>query len=385
MKKIVSFISVFLCCSFIVCSTTVFAQTSSNTSNISAQKEASHKYVLSCFEDIIASQMDNDMFLSRINDINMLVLGVPYIVYHNEHTIQNNVMYYPIIDSSTNQVVYLIETIGIDGRYICNPLDHMVDVLNEIDYINNDSVAYYLNNSVYFETESAKIDSTYFYNNDYNMKNYSIMLSESESEFINSTFEEKKSIISQNTTTLMDFSNYIITDADSVLSMKCYGYLNLNNPQGQYDYDMCWASAVATVNNYLNSTVTNGFEVCTRMGKGYNDGGNAYEIQDALWKYGIDYGYVRADALTWQQLKNNIDSDYPPIANGSNTAYTNGHTVTISGYKPNSQSSTAYNVRIWNSALNGGTGGYSDISYGDPFYTEGGGIPYYWSATISYQ
>ena len=57
-------------------------------------------------------------------------------------------MYYPIIDSSTNQVVYLIETIGIDGRYICNPLDHMVDVLNEIDYINNDSVAYYLNVSI---------------------------------------------------------------------------------------------------------------------------------------------------------------------------------------------------------------------------------------------
>lgn len=64
MKKIVSFISVFLCCSFIVCSTTVFAQTNSNTSNISAQKEASHKYVLSCFKDIIASQMDNDVFLS---------------------------------------------------------------------------------------------------------------------------------------------------------------------------------------------------------------------------------------------------------------------------------------------------------------------------------
>ncbi len=107
MKKIVSFISVFLCCSFIVCSTTVFAQTSSNTSNISAQKEASHKYVLSCFEDIIASQMDNDMFLSRINDINMLVLGVPYIVYHNEHTIQNNVMYYPTASCSAIREITL--------------------------------------------------------------------------------------------------------------------------------------------------------------------------------------------------------------------------------------------------------------------------------------
>lgn len=372
-------LSIILCIQFLFCSVETFAYNSENASLEVNQETIASNYVNNSFNTIIGYLMNDNIFMSRVADVNALYIGEPYLVYHAELNAQNNVFYFPIIDESIHQVVYLIEAIGYDGQYACNTLDSMVDLLNDINYIDNECIAYYINGDVYFETEFNVINSTDYYNDDFGIaKPY--MLNSEDMAFKNESFYEKQTNVNARINNLFDLNVDTNLDEESLLNKKMGGYLTLSHPMGQYGYNMCWASSVATVHNYFFTSVLNPFEVCNRMGIDYNAGGNSYEIQDALWLYGINYNYVRSSALTWYELMQNIDNATPPIASGTNSAYYYGHAVTVSGYAEMQGSRI---MQIWNSSLNGGSGGFAAMTYGSPFYTDGGGIPYYWAATVS--
>lgn len=297
----------------------------------------------------------------------------PFVIYHVGEDQQDKVYYYPITDND-GVIQLMVEAIIIDDVAECNLSDNLVDLMNQIDYEEEDIIVYRQDNCIFVETPSESLNAYYFYNEPKQRLMYTV-----ESEW-NTTFEEKKATIENATDNMTEFEP--IGDIDEFLNIRMGGSLSLTNPMGQYGYGMCWASSVATVHNYLTNTVITGFEVCNRMGIGYDAGGTIYDEQDALAKYNITYNSIRGSALTWSQLTGNIDASKPIIANGSSSG-TIGHAVTIYGYS--GTSSSLSNVKIWNSNANNGTGGYSTFNYSSGYFTDASGTAYTWGSSLSYQ
>lgn len=292
---------------------------------------------------------------------------------------QDKVYYYPLSDEQ-EKIVLVVEAIIIDGKVICNLSDDLVELLNVVQYKNEDTLIYHYEGNVYAETPEKTINAYYVYvEPDENkacleMPDWDI------------PYEEKKSIVNEAEKNMIEFSKPKFESEEELLVTKMYGKLTLSHPKGQYGYAMCWASTVATIHNYYISSVVTGFEICTRMGIGYNAGGNIYDEQDALALYNITYDRIRSSALTWDELKENIDEEKPFIINGvaassSNLSSYVGHAVTGYGYSGENYSSRT--VAIWNSNFNNGTGGYATFSYGEGCFTDSGRV-FYWASTLSY-
>lgn len=155
-------------------------------------------------------------------------------------------------------------------------------------------------------------------------------------------------------------SIFTVLDTEYGLMHQCGddNSLDLHNPMGQYGYDMCWASSVATVINYKKTITVTPYEICDRMETGYNDTGNIYDEQDALNLYGVSYEKIRFAMLGWNEIKDNIDSGNPVIANLAcvNPNYI-GHAVTVYGY------TSSKKIEYWDSYLNNGKGESKPITY----------------------
>ncbi len=374
-KKIIVSILVF---SMVIGATKIYAKAFEDNSSI-VNVEAT-EYVEEVFSGIVDVLMYSDTFLSRISDRESLKLGEPYIVFIPEVEVQEKVYYYPIIDAVENEVVYLIEAIGTSEGYICNALDHMVDVLNEIEYVDNPCIVYSVGNDTFIESASQMINVTTYYNDEKLVQSSEEMLSVN-LPLENFEFEEKQELVFERMNHLMDYESCQWNNELDLVNSKMYGTLELYKPQGQYSYGICWASSVATVYNYLTTSVISGVQVCNRMGISLNEGGTIYDEQDALALYNIYYNNLRLRELTWGELTNNINQEKPIIINGFNT-YGVGHAVTIYGYTGTS-STTGY-VQYWNSALNSGQGGNAIFRYGSGQFSSGDGYTYDWETTLSY-
>ncbi len=326
----------------------------------------------------------DDIFTEKIVSADCLTIEKPFIVYHPDEASQDDVMYFPISDNG--KILFLVEVISVDGRYICNMLDHLVDALNEINYANTETIVYLWDGCIYLETDETCLDTSVIYGLSDNASS-AVLLCEASTEnsFLQACFSEKKEQILERSNSLRGISETDLI-SDDVLTARMLGTLTLSSPQGQYGYGMCWASCVATVHNYLLSSVITGFEVCTRMSIGYNAGGSIYDEQDALALYGITYSYVRSSALTWSQLTTNINSSKPIIANGLSSAGT-GHAVVIYGYS--GSSTTTGNVIIWNPNLCSSgkmdyVGGEEKMTYSNSYFSDGEGTCFTWASSLSY-
>lgn len=125
------------------------------------------------------------------------------------------------------------------------------------------------------------------------------------------------------------------------------------------------------------------FEVCNRMGIGYDKGGTIYNEQDALSKYGVKYGKIRNSMLEWSVLTKNIDNKHPIIANlKCNDGVLQNHAVTIYGYSSDSKT-----IEYWDSNINSGNGGKKKTTFsvaGNKFLCSGS-HSYSWMTTLSKQ
>lgn len=325
-------------------------------------------YVISNFEEItdIGTEYIYDF---NISEQDVLFLGNPYIVVNIGTLYQDEVYYYPVI--SANKVVFVISIMGTDKGYTYGVQTELVDVLNEVDYINNPSVVYVVGSNLYIETEYTE---SIIYN-------YS-ELSQEEIDFIGKSFVDKFLYARKVVDNFRQHTD-INEEYNDFANVKSNATLTLYKPMGQYGYEMCWASAVATIVNYIKSSTVTGFVICNRMGIGYNDGGTTYDAQDALTLYGINYK-ISSSALTWSSIENNIKDKKPiyvGLISSSNSSYI-GHAVTIYGYSGTVLSNGK--IYVWDSALDGGSGGYSyfTTSY---YYTNGTGVIYEWATTASYE
>ncbi|MCM1309014.1 MAG: C39 family peptidase, partial [Butyrivibrio sp.] len=170
----------------------------------------------------------------------------------------------------------------------------------------------------------------------------------------------------------------------------------LRNKRSQYNYGMCWACVVATIVNTLNWTSYTGYDVCNRMGIGFDEGAEVDEIKTAFSYYGVDYKKTTSK-LPWNSVVKNIDAGYPiamimdPYPSGQI-----GHSVTLYGYDKSNET-----IRIWNSQIENSNKysdyynmeGYSkDVSYYDARYdiTSSNPVPiseqgrvFVWKQTLS--
>ncbi len=371
MKKIKGVLAWLLCVILLCASINVTANTD-NARNNNMGVDVARKYAEEALWKFVDILMEDESFISRVSEKSTYSLAEPYIVYHVDESIQDCVYYFPIVDESVNKVVYLLEAIYADGTYTVNALDHMVDELNMIDYANNECIVYLLNGCIYIENEYEIVCA----NENMKVENCELVSLMADDMFTSTAFSEKKQLVSERMNELVEFDTTDIEYDNTIDKTKNYGSLSLYNPQYQHGYGMCWACAVATVQNYINQRVVTGFEVCTRMSIEYDEGGDVYDEQEALAKYNVNYDVITKSGLTWSKIVTNINAGYPIIANGINT-YGGGHAVTIYGYTGSSYSSGT--VYIWNSAL---TNGYAQLSNSQ--FTDGGGTAYDWATALSY-
>ncbi len=367
MKKCVGFVLIVFCLSiFLNTGITVYAGDSETWKSELTYKDVipleADNYVVSNFEEIIdiSSEYMSDF---NISDEKELTLGTPYCVVNLGVRIQDEIYYYPVV--ADDEIVFIISVIGTDAGYTYSVQTALVDELNQVDYINNPAVIYVCNKCIYVETEYSE-----------NVYDYSELTSQ-EIDFVNLPFEEKFLFAQNNAKYFIPYKTD--NDNNDYISAKLKTTLTLYKPMGQYGYAMCWASAAATIINYLNHTAVTGFQVCNRVGIGYNDGGTIYDAQDGLSAYGINYK-LYANALTWSSIVSNISSGKPIFAGLSSNSY-GDHAVTIYGYSGTTTSNKK--IYVWDSALNSDNGGYSymNSSYN---YAGASGITYQWNRTLSY-
>ncbi|MGF7144882.1 hypothetical protein HNQ56_003315 [Anaerotaenia torta] len=239
----------------------------------------------------------------------------------------------------------------------------MVKELNKIDYTAENYIFYESNDNIFAESSTEVI-------------NLSGIESEKCRTFQAYDFNEKEKIISK------AVKNFVKTDpsakknknikdkytpsySESTSTSKVCA---LYNNKGQGSYGNCWAAAVATIANYRNGTNITPTQVCDFMGIGYDEGGDTYDSQSALSHYGVYLNNEIFAPLSWSSIKYNIDNAYPSYASLADNYY-NGHAVTVYGYR---QININQFIVIWNSGLNGGSGGVQIVYY----YSTGTTIPY---------
>lgn len=292
----------------------------------------------------------------------------PYVIY-NALKQQEAVYNFPLIsDGRVVMVISLMDTEeGLGMQFGAG----IADKLNEIDYVHTDYIFYEYEDIFYAESSNAKVILGYISSDNYNYTDEEIKKSQ---VFSRLSYIEKCSVIADK---IKDFvkctGSEDVTDRD----FKVGGSLILHNPMGQYNYGMCWAACVATVVNYKKNSSINPFEVCNKMSIGYNEGGTAYNIRDALNKYSVDYQKVRFDMLTLDQVKDNIDGKHPIVALLFSNAYSMGHAVVIFGY------TSKEFLKYWDPALSS-TGGEGTIKYVESSYGFiSNDCTYAWKHTVS--
>jgi hypothetical protein len=293
-----------------------------------------------------------------------------------DREVQDEVYYFPVIDENKGVILFVIGIIGLMNGYTYEIKVDTVEALNKADYLSSNPIVYLHGNSIYVEDEKGVI---------YGMetcdaKKYIPSLKEA--AFAKLTYKDKLSKIINRAKKFEKFIPPVWKSEEERLNAVMKGSITLRIPMVQYGYGMCWASTAATIINNLrlSGTITP-FDVCNNLGIGYDSGGNVYDVQSALYNYGISY-MVRSRNLTWSELTTNINNSKPIAAGAVNRDYSHLplHMVTIYGYT--GTSTTTNNVFIWDSAASSGNGGYYSFSYSGFAFTSNGTV-YIWDRTVS--
>lgn len=341
------------------------------------------KEVTERFDTLVDVMSSIGLLQDDASDTNNLSVAVPYIVYHAEEEIQDEIYYFPVYYNENDAIICTIEAIYFEGRFVLNISGANIEILNEIDYVNEECIVYTTDGNVCFETEKKIIVDSIFYS-DTSLLTYDTISLVEANEFMSVPFESKRELLKSRLNNLRECKRSTQMDETECLNARMYGILTLYKPQGQYGLNMCWASAAATVINYISGRVVTGYDVCNRAGVGYDAGGTVYDIQDGLAAFGIEYDYIRATSLAWSQLTTNIDAGKPVIANCFPQYSQSGHAVTLYGYT--GSSSTNGYVTYWDSSLNRGTGGSNSFEFGsgEGVFSTGDGFSWFWTSTVSY-
>lgn len=157
-----------------------------------------------------------------------------------------------------------------------------------------------------------------------------------------------------------------------------------NYPVYQQYGPNCWAYAILSMANYKYGgyylkDIIDAFEAATGNEYGY-DGANDYEALKVIKHIFSEYSPSKKGALTANEIKMEIDSDFPVYIAGSNINSSGGHAVALMGYKSGGADGVTM-IYYMNSA----TGeimytGYAENSV-NTFYTSSSQV-YEWETSI---
>lgn len=319
---------------------------------LSSESEEYMEDEISAIRDVVYSC--KEALGIKVSSKSDLSIGESFMVYNEDVTIQDDTVYYPVVDIKGKKAVAIVSVYNTSDGWKYSIDNNWVDEINESGYLdsNGEYVMYTENGALNVENEEGKRTS----------ENMSV-----KGDFDIRSFESKKRIIqsSMNNRRKVDVEeignkNYVDRYTPTVTSELGYYYCNINGAQGQGPYGLCWAATVATIVNYRKGTNITAKEVANAMGIGYNDGGRDEDVWNALSKYGLYTYYTMYDQVkSFSTITKHIQSQYPMRVSGRNAAG-EGHSVTLYGYR--SLSNGKY-IMLWNSALNGGDGGVSIVGY----------------------
>lgn len=277
-------------------------------------------------------------------------LGTAFVIYELDKLVQDEIYYYPILDSQNN-IILLMSVMGTTQGWSISISEEWVDGLKELDNITSDIVFYKSGDNLCAEDENrtfiiaGEIDSNIgaFQYENYQRKRQNI-----------SDINERFVKVDTNNIEITEANQYDMYTPGFSTSTSSSKICLLNNPVGQGNYGLCWAASVATICNYLKDTAVTAKNVADTMGIGYDEGAGLGEAQQALKMYGISYNNLlesTADRMSWSNLQTNINNKYPVYVSAKTSG--SGHAVTAYGYSV--AAGTNY-VVLWNSGTNGGTG-----------------------------
>lgn len=257
-------------------------------------------------------------------------LGEPFVIYELNETIQDEIYYYPILDSQNN-IILLMSVMGTTEGWSASISEEWVMELNEIDYISSDYIFYKSEDNLYAENKrdefcvTGEVDS--------NIESFSEKTYYAKVKVIEEAIDKfvKVDVSCSNATDTELEDMYAPAFSSSSSSSKM---CKLYNAQEQGKYMICWAATVATICNYLKGTNITAMEIAEEMNIG-NAGASVYQSQRALNWYGIRYQQINTDInnrMTWTELKYNINDKYPIYVSSVTSDGKYGHAVTLYGY-----------------------------------------------------
>lgn len=374
-------LTLFICCVLISNAMSVQASDNQvvNVTYSSAVPSEVSTFVIRNEDNFIQAANGLENWCARtVEGCNELDIGEPYIIY-NVGFAQDEVYYYPMIDSNTGTIKYIVGVIGTIDGYVFEIKESMVDILNELDYMNNDWIFYTCLGDMYAESleEIVNLGSCSLTSEKVNVS------SADETLFVNMTYSEKLNFIMEETQNMKPYAPIAWENEDNKLDVLLGTALSLYNPMGQYNYNMCWASSVATIVNYIKSSNVTGFDVCNRVGIGYDAGGSVYNMQDGLANYNVDYDYIRNCTLAWDEIQDNIDSGKPIglCAFGTLNSIVYGHAAVIYGY---TGTGSSRQIIVWDPYGNSGRGTGTTVNFDSTYKCFSiDGVVYAWESTLS--
>lgn len=277
-------------------------------------------------------------------------LGTPFAIYELDELVQDEIYYYPLLDSKNN-IVLLMSVIGTTDGWSISVSEEWVEELKKLGDITSEFIFYKSGDNLYAENKTdefcivGRVDSSIDAFRKKTYLNKKRAVSYAAGHFVKTNTRRIK-ITNENRN-----ETYAPSFSTSTSSSKI---CSLYNKKGQGNYGLCWAAAVSTICNYRRGTNITPKAVADKMHIGYHDGANLYKAQQALNRFGVTYNNLNwsaADRMSWASLKLNINDKYPVYVAAKCPKY--GHAVTAYGYTI--ASGTKY-VALWNSGENNNKG-----------------------------
>ena len=268
-------------------------------------------------------------------------VGEPYFICDLDTNESDEIYYYPIILSKTDQIVCVVSLLGTIDGWTYSVDTEMVELLEDVDYTENQTI-FYESDDCIFADNCESVESL---NN----------IGNAECEnFSEKTLDEKVDVIYEK----MQNVQKIDTDVQVESNLEAYtpgytkdaksNFLTLHNPQGQGTLPICWAASVATIVNYIKGKNISAKAVCRKEKTGYKGAGIDTK-KKALSDYGVKYNKNRDYQIGWTTIKSNIDAKKPIAVSSFTSDGERGHAVTAYAYF---SVGTGKYVAIWNSGNN---------------------------------
>jgi len=382
-KKLRGVIVLIICIAVILCTGTSMIDEEEKLYQAINAPEDMIEYINNSFEQIISAVKDFSAFMNySINYDALLVVGNPFMIFHPDLDVQDEVLYFPILNDESNSIQFIISITGVEDYYTYGICIDLVDVLNNASYASLSCVVYVYSYCVFVENENGEV-----FSNEYDPEKLTPSLAEQ--EFENLHYNDKNNLVIEKAYNLKKVIPVELSseEQENLLIGSVTVKVTLKGPVGQYNNNMCWASTVASIaNNFIAQAQANPYYVCDRLGIGYNSGGTINNMRSGLQLFNVNY-IIRTSTLSSAQVKTNIDNSRPfgIVASRASNPNALGHAVTGHGYNASSSSNPVTNIHYWDSALSNGNGNYSSFNFktsGSMTFTSIG-VSYLWYNTLS--